>query len=162
MVQIIHMPTRDAREQPVTYPEPLPRFSGELAASAIAPRIAGDLAEAHYALEEWGSPDPQAWNRPVYRRAAIKAIRLCSEVCVHGAESAGEEIALAKFQALEQALASVDTDKSTRRKLIRQFAATILGVYNYHLEHGAVLSPVERAEYAHEGRVYEGEEDEAS
>lgn len=152
-MSILAFTPADPREQPVQ-PEPsLKTFYGDLAASVHVPLIAGDLVNAHFAFEQWGqNTDPNRWNHPTYRRAAIKAIRSCSELCRHSAENGAEELALAKFAQLEQALRSVDTDTKTRQSLIREYARMVIGVYIWRLEQGEILSPVEREEYSREER----------
>jgi hypothetical protein len=87
MSTILQMPpNRDPRQQPVKEETPLPNFSGDCAASVWVPLVAGDLVNAHFAYEQWGTNrDPNRWNHPVYRKAAERAIRSCSEVAKHSA-----------------------------------------------------------------------------
>ncbi len=131
----------DAREQP-TLPDPggfYLTFQRTLAASEHIRTIASLLANTHWLYEGWGmAPLPLAGTMArLYQRAALMAVRLCSEPDASMAQSQAVVWGLAAFDGLQRELASPDAVEGVRAQAIGQFITTAITIHLHALEHGA-------------------------
>ncbi len=131
----------DAREQPVL-PDPgdfYLTFQRQLAASEHVRTIASLIANTHWLYEGWGmAPLPLGGSMAqLYQRAALMAVRLCSEPDASMAQSHAVVWGLKAFDTLQADLHSPDLTESDRTQAIGQFITTAITIHLHALEHGA-------------------------